>query len=671
MAKKPTYEELEQRLKEIEVDALNLRQAEAMLRESESKYRTLVEDCADGIAIVQGLEVKFVNQGLLKIFGYQIEEVVNRPFTDFISPEHRNLLKDRGFGREKGEDMPNYYEFKALRKDGTAFDADLSVGIISYEGSIARQGIVRDITHRKQAEETLKKSLEKREELEKIINRSPGVVFLWRAAEGWPVEFVSENVREFGYRPEEFYSGKVSYADIVYPEDLERVATEVSNYSNQEGRKRFAQEYRIVTSSGDVRWIDDRTWIRRNEDGKVTHFQGIGIDITERKQAEEEKKRLEGQLLQAQKMKAIGTLAGGIAHDFNNLLMGIQGRVSLMSLDTDDKHPHVEHFKGIEDMVRRGADLTGQLLGFARGGKYQVKPTDLSDIVLKSSQMFGRTKKEIKISCLYQKDLWTVEVDQEQIEQVLLNLYVNSGQAMPGGGALSLQTENVTLEESFAEVFQVKPGKYVKVIVTDTGGGMDEETKARIFDPFFTTKEMGRGTGLSLASAYGVIKSHGGAIDVYSKKGEGTTITIYLPASEKRIVKKKKALTEVVKGEETVLLVDDEDMIIEVGSKVLRALGYTVLVARSGKEAIAKYQERQDGIDMVILDMIMPDIGGGDTFDRLKEINPDIKVLLASGYSIDGRASEILERGCDGFIQKPFNMQQLSDKIREILDKEG
>ena len=392
-------------------------------------------------------------------------------------------------------------------------------------------------------------------------------------------------------------------------------------------------------------------------------------EIAERKQAEEDKKKLEAQLQQAQKMESLGSLAGGIAHDFNNLLMGIQGRTSLMLMYKDSSHPDFGHLSGIEDYIKNAANLTKQLLGFARAGKYEVKPTNINDLIKKSSTLFGRTKKEIAIHSKYQENVWTLEVDRGQIEQVLLNLFINAWHAMPGGGDLFIETENVTVDESFIRPFEVQPGKYVKISITDTGVGMDETTRQRIFEPFFTTRKMGRGTGLGLASVYGITKNHGGFIDVYSEKGHGTTFNIYLPASEKEAMKGKTLAGDIIKGSESVLLVDDEDMIIDVGKELLGELGYEVLLARSGQEAIKIYEENEEKIDMVILDMIMPDMSGGDTYDRLKEINPGINVLLSSGYSINGQATEILNRGCDGFIQKPFNIKQLSQKLREILDK--
>ena len=361
-------------------------------------------------------------------------------------------------------------------------------------------------------------------------------------------------------------------------------------------------------------------------------------------------------------------MAGGIAHDFNNLLMGIQGRASLMLMDIDSSHPHFDHLQGIEEHVKSAANLTGQLLGFSRGGKYEVKTTDLNRLIKDSSKMFGRTKKEIKLHNKYQKGVWMVEADQGQIEQVVLNLFVNAWQAMPGGGDIYIETNNVILDKDYTKAYHVTHGKYVKITITDNGTGMDEATRQKIFEPFFSTKEKGRGTGLGLASAYGIIKNHDGFINVYSEKGEGTTFNIHLPSTENKGIKEQEPLKEILKGEGTVLLVDDEDMIIDIGVRMLESIGYKALKATGGKEAVEIYKANRDKIDLVILDMIMPDMSGGATFDRLKEINPDIKIVLASGYSVNGQAKEILKRGCKGFIQKPFNTGELSRKIREVLD---
>ncbi|MCP4579009.1 MAG: response regulator, partial [Deltaproteobacteria bacterium] len=264
--------------------------------------------------------------------------------------------------------------------------------------------------------------------------------------------------------------------------------------------------------------------------------------------------------------------------------------------------------------------------------------------------------------------IWTSDVDRGQIDQVWVNLFVNAWQAMPGGGTLFLETDNVVLDEEYLKPFSVAPGRYVTISVTDSGIGMDKSTQKRIFDPFFTTKKMGRGTGLGLASAYGIIKNHGGIINVYSEKGEGTTFTIYLPASESAVVDFNPGSKENIRcGSETLLFVDDEPMIIETAKELLNALGYEVVTANGGKEAVRLYENKRERIDAVILDMIMPDMSGGETFDRLKEIDPGVKVILSSGYAINGHAEDIMNRGCDAFIQKPYNVKELSHKLEEVL----
>jgi PAS domain S-box-containing protein len=401
----------------------------------------------------------------------------------------------------------------------------------------------------------------------------------------------------------------------------------------------------------------------KNKAGSITNYVSVQRDVSN-------EVRLERQLRQAQKMEAIGTLAGGIAHDFNNLLMGIQGNISLSLLDIESNSPLVKNLKKIEQYVQNGVDLTKQLLGFARGGKYKISLLNLNELIKEQNLMFGRTNKDIIFKNEASADLWSVEADRGQIEQVLMNLYLNALQAMPRSGTLTTRTANVTVDDDQYSPYYVKAGNYVKITIVDTGIGMDENTQQRIFDPFFTTKEMGRGTGLGLASVYGIVKNHEGFINVFSQKGQGTKFEIYLPASGKLVPTPKKAREKFVEGRETVLLVDDEDMIIDVGTRMLRKLGYQVFIARDGKEAVEVFKKHLEEIDLVVLDMIMPNMGGGETYDRIKKIKPDVKVLLSSGFSINGQASEILNRGCNGFIQKPFNLQNLSQNLRAILERE-
>jgi nitrogen-specific signal transduction histidine kinase/CheY-like chemotaxis protein len=396
---------------------------------------------------------------------------------------------------------------------------------------------------------------------------------------------------------------------------------------------------------------------------------GAAQDITERKQAEVERENLRSQLNQAQKMEALGTLAGGIAHDFNNLLMGVQGRTSLMMLDKDRSYSSFKHLQEIENCIQKAARLTKQLLGFARGGKYEIKPTDLNDLVENCVQLFGRTRKNITIFKKYEENLLSAAVDQSQIEQVLLNIFINAWQAMPKGGNLYVETKNEILYENFVRAYGVTPGKYIKISIRDTGIGMDEKTMNRVFDPFFTTKEKERGTGFGLASAYGIIKNHDGIIAVESAKDKGTTFHVYLPASDKPVIEEQMDEHIISAGSETVLVVDDEATIIDVSVQMLKELGYKVLPAHNGKEAIEIFKQNTDKVAIVILDLIMPGMGGGEVYERLKEIDPTVKVLLSSGYSINGQVAEILNRGCDGFIQKPFKLNELSFKLREIISK--
>ena len=283
--------------------------------------------------------------------------------------------------------------------------------------------------------------------------------------------------------------------------------------------------------------------------------------------------------------------------------------------------------------------------------------------------MFGRTKKEISIFKKYEEKLWPAAVDQSQIDQVLLNIFVNAWQAMPAGGDLYIQTNNEIPDENFLQAHGLSPGRYIKISIVDTGIGMDEQTIKRVFDPFFTTKEKERGTGLGLASAYGIIKNHDGVITVDSKKGDGATFNIYLPVSEKALVEEPIYDQKISTGTETVLFVDDEEMIIDISVQLLKKIGYEVLTAHNGKDAIEIYKQNADRVAIVILDLIMPGMGGGEVYDRLKEIDSNVKVLLSSGYSIDGQAAEILDRGCDGFIQKPFKLNELSKKLRDIIAK--
>ncbi len=643
-------------------DITERKQAEQALAESESRYRMLFQHSAEGILVVEvkTRKLKYANPAICKMLGYT-EKELKRMRVENIHPEEDVKWVFREFKEMSQGEKRLAQNIPCLRKDGSKIYVNINSTQVLIDGIECNIGFFQDITQRLNAEKALRESEEKYRNILESIEEGYFEVNL-----AGNFTFVNDAVcKMMGYALDELIG--MNNREYTSPETAKKMY-QVFNTVYREGRPAKVANFEVITKTGAKKNFELSASLMRNSEEKPIGFRGIIRDVTERLKGEKEKERLASQIQHAQKMEAIGTLAGGIAHDFNNLLMGFQGNISLMLLDLDEDHPYCEYLKNMESYVIRGSELTRQILGFARRGKYQVKTTNLNDLLDKSADMFSRTKKEISIHKKFQENLWPVEVDRGQFEQVLLNLFVNSWQAMPGGGSLYLETENVYLEENYDKPYEIVPGPYVRISVTDTGIGMDKEIQQRIFEPFFTTKAVGRGTGLGLASTYGIIKNHNGVIDVYSEKDHGTIFKIYLPASDKKVVKEKPMTEILLSGTETILLVDDEEMVVDIGKEVLEKLGYVVIPAAGGIEAIDIFKQGKNRIDLVILDMIMPDMSGSEAFDKLKEIQPDLKVLLSSGYSINGRASEILERGCHGFIQKPFNLRQISRKIREVLD---
>ena len=517
------------------------------------------------------------------------------------------------------------------------------------------------ILWRKQAEKTLRESEER---FRNVYETAPLSFVVWDL-NAHVTDWNKKAEELFGWTKEEVIGN--NFFDFLIPEkDRPRVVDVVKSLLNGELKSQSINDN--LTKAGEIITCEWNNSPLHDDDGNIIGVISLGLDITERKRVEEEKTKLEAQLQRAQRLESIGTLASGFAHNFNNLLMGIMANISIMLLDIDSDHQHYKYLKNIEKQIINGSKLAGQLTGYARVGKYEVKPIDLNKLLKETSNTFKIAKKDVRIHQYLTEDLYKIEADIGQIEQAILNLFVNAADAMPEGGELFIETMNVTDKDIIGKPYHAKPGNYVLLTIKDTGIGMDKMTRERIFEPFYTTKNLAEGTGLGLSSTYGIIKGHGGYIAVDSEKGHGATFRLYLPATEKEVKKEKKVPYKIVRGKETILFIDDESTVIEGCEGMLHKMGYHVSTARSGKEALEIYKRNSDKIDMVILDMIMPEMSGSETYDKLKEMNPNIKILLASGHSIKGQATEILKRGCNGFLQKPFNLEALSMKIREILD---
>jgi PAS domain S-box-containing protein len=508
--------------------------------------------------------------------------------------------------------------------------------------------------------------------LESVVIRGPGVLFLWRVASGeWPVELVSDNVeRVFGHRVDDLVRGRVKWTVIRHPDDAARLEKEVSGYLAG-GVAEWSQEYRLLDGEGATRWVRDWSRVIRNAGGEPTHIQAMVLDITTEKREAEERRKLQDQLAQAQKMELVGRLAGGVAHDFNNLLMGIMGYVDLCRDSLEANHPIRRYLDDITANAERSAELTRQLLAFARKQIIAPKVMNVNDTAGDMLKLLRRLVGEaILVTWVPAPDLWRVKMDRSQLEQILGNLVVNARDAIQGGGRVTIETSNATLGASYCEANAgAQAGDFVLLAVTDTGCGMDKATLARLFEPFFTTKELGHGTGLGLATVYGIVKQNQGFIKVYSEVGKGTTFKIYIP----RFVGDAEAPVRVPavappRGTETVLLAEDERTLRDTTRLFLEGMGYTVLAAGGGEEALALARDWQGPIHLLLTDVVMPGMSGRELAERLETVRPGVKRLYMSGYTANVIAHHgVLEAGV-AFISKPCSRDALARKMREVLD---
>jgi two-component system cell cycle sensor histidine kinase/response regulator CckA len=618
------------------------------LRASEKKYRLLFQLGPPAATVGRNGQFLDVNEGCLRLYGYSREEFLSLSVSDLAPFPGKDIHYEIVLrtGRPLGTEVVQ------KRKDDTHFLAWLNAFPVSGDLVL---GQITDITRRKDAEEALRREKDFSSRILEVAN----VLIVVLDRTGRILLFNRKCEEVTGWRESEVLGRRLW--DFLLPERVIAPIRDSFSRLDEKDIFPFYENPWLVRDGGErnIRWNNTVT---RNERGEVVWVIGTGTDITEQRLLEE-------QLRHIQKMDAVGTLAGGIAHDFNNIIQAIMGFTSLLKARIGKAG--AEEVDAIERAGLRASELTTQLLGFARGGKYEVRPVDLNQVVGKVVSMIRHTfDRSIEIRTELAGGLPAVEGDAGQLEQTVLNLCINARDAMPRGGILTLAThrEEVSGEEGGAPEGAPR-GEYVLLSLSDTGVGIPPENIPRIFEPFFTTKEAGKGTGMGLAMAYGIAKNHGGYLDVRSTPGKGSTFRVLLPASPKEIPPPPLPVKEepVAGGTETVLFVDDEESLRVLAVEMLGRLGYRVLTAGNGFEAVQIFLERREEIAAVILDMIMPGMGGEETFHRLKEIDPAARVLLSSGYAVEGRPQTLLSAGAAGFLQKPYRVGTLAKALRRTI----
>jgi PAS domain S-box-containing protein len=665
-------------------DVTERRRAEEALQESEQRFKAIFDHSNDGILLADMETKRFFigNETICQMLGCSPDEIKDLGVMDIHPPEDLPYVVDQ-FEKQARKEIAVAKDLPVKRKDGSIFYADVSAFPITLTGKPYLVGAFRDTTERKRVEEFLQEQKEELEAANEDLQQSRDAL---RESEG-KHRTLLENLPQkifFKDRSSVYVVCNENYArDLKVPSDEIQGRTDHDFFPRELAEKYRSDDRRIMESGrteeleerylqeGQERWVYTIKTPVKNEAGEVVGILGIFWDTTERK-------NLEAQLIQSQKMEAVGLLAGGIAHEFNNILGGILGYASLMRLKMEPDHPFWGYVETIEKSSQRAALLTSQLLGFARKGKYDLRLLNLNllaeDTLAIVRQTFDRA---VTVEARLAEGLPKVEGDTMQLQQVLMNLCINARDAMPKGGSLVLTTRTEQVAEGDERIpLESKPGLYVLLSVADTGCGMDEETLAKIFEPFFTTKEKGKGTGLGLAMVYGVVKNHGGFVTVRSEVGLGSAFTLHLPAAEKPSERRPEALAAPEKSrgavsDQTILVVDDEESIRSLARDILEGEGYRVLLAENGARALEVYREHQGEIGLVVLDLIMPKLGGGEVFLKLKEMDPGVHVLVSSGYSQEGKAQEILSGGALGFVQKPFHVRDLISQVRQGLDGGG
>ena len=651
-------------------DITKLKRVEKELRESEERFRTIFEQAAVGVAQVDSRTGRFVrvNKKFCDIVGYSPEEMSDMRFQDITHPDHVQPDTDKVARLLAGDIGPYSIEKRYIHKNGSTVWVTLTVSPLRAEGldPTFHIGIVQDITERKRAEQAL---LESEENYRNLFENAPIGIFQ-TDSRGRALTVNSAMATILGLAsPQEAVEYYSDLGGQLYLRPERR--DQFLSLLRREGHvKDF--EYEAQTADKRRVWLSMNARVRsHHKDGSLL-IEGFTTDITERKKAEAERDLMENQFHEAQRLESVGRLAGGVAHDFNNMLSVIHGHAEMAMEEVDPAHPLYADLMEIDMAARRSTDLTRQLLAFARRQTIAPVVLDLNETVEGMLKMLRRLiGEDIDLAWLPGKNLWSVKVDPSQVDQILANLSVNARDAITGVGKVTMETGNVAFDEAYcADHPGFLPGEFVLLAVSDNGSGMDRETFEKLFEPFFTTKGVGKGTGLGLATVYGIVKQNSGFINVYTEPGRGATFKIYLPRHGESIGEhaKAKAIESPGGKGETVLLVEDEAAILNMTVRMLERLGYTVLATGKPGEAVRIAEEHTGGIHLLMTDVVMPGMNGRDLAHTLLPLNPNMKCLFMSGYTANVIAHHgVLDEGVN-FIQKPFSRQALAAKIREALE---
>jgi len=695
------------------------KRAEEEIRRLKEFNEGIVQNMAEGIAVedAEGY-FTFINPAAATLLGYTPEELLGQHWTAIIPPDQHPIVQAANERRARGE--TDRYELQLIRKDGTRVPVIVSSSPRFEEGRFAgTMAVFTDITERVRAERLLRGlneaalAMERALTPEEIFTAVAGelkklgfscAVFLTDESQSrlfpkylsYEASALKAAEKLTGLKAKDFsmpvktvdvYKKVVWERKTVFVESAEEVIWQLLPEPANRFAGQIARMLKLPKSIAAPLIVEDKVIgvlsvqsenLTEDDIPAITAFANQMAAawrkaklMQDLEKSLEELKLIQAQLIQAQKLESIGRLAGGIAHDFNNLLTTIRGYASLVLMDTPEDDPRRQDLQRIITAADRAAALTRQLALFSRREVPQRQPLQLNRIVRETYELLEETfPRTIKIELALEPEVWTIEADPSQMSQVLMNLCVNARDAMPEGGVLTLETRNVTLGEEYARThIEAKPGHYVRLSVSDTGVGMSEEVQSHLFEPFFTTKEAGEGTGLGLSTVYGIVKAHNGFITVYSEVGRGSTFHIYLPAKEQGVetVVEEEGI-ELPRGTETVLLVDDEEAVRELGRSILERCGYNALVAQNGAEALEVYRERGGEIALVVLDMVMPEMDGRECLRRLLEMDPEARVLIATGYTVGSSARALVSEGALGVVEKPYRLHELAIAVREALD---